>query len=74
MYSDPAALKRYAELAGVSEGIAKRLRDEFFMKDMLAPDKVVGLDAIMKDAITSRYISTPLSKAQIAELVQIPAR
>jgi hypothetical protein len=44
------------------------------MKDMLAPDKVVGLDAIMKDAITSRYIPTPLSKAQIAELVQIPAR
>ncbi len=73
MYSDPAALKRYAELAGVSEGIAKRLRDEFFTKDMLAPDKVVGLDAIMKDAITSRYIPTPLSKAQIAELIQIPA-
>jgi NitT/TauT family transport system substrate-binding protein len=73
MYSDPAALKRYAELAGVSEGIAKRLRDEFFTKEMLAPDKVVGLDAIMKDAITSRYIPTPLSKAQIAELVRLPA-
>ena len=73
MYSDPTALKRYAEFAGVSESIAKRLRDEFFTKDMLAPDKVVGLDAIMKDAITSRYIPTPLSKAQIAELVQIPA-
>src|SRR2546430_11756548 len=28
MYSDAAALTRYAELAGVSEGIAKRLRDE----------------------------------------------
>jgi len=73
MYSDAAALTRYAELAGVSEGIAKRLRDEFFTKDMLAPDKVVGLDAIMKDAITSRYIPTPLTKAQIAELIQIPA-
>lgn len=72
MYSDPAALKRYAEFAGVSEGIAKRLRDEFYTKDMLAPDKVVGLDAIMKEAITSRYILTPLSKAQIAELIQIP--
>jgi NitT/TauT family transport system substrate-binding protein len=73
MYSDPAALKRYAEFAGVSEGIAKRLRDEFFTKEMLAPDKVLGLDAIMKDAITSRYIPTPLSKAQIAELVRLPA-
>jgi NitT/TauT family transport system substrate-binding protein len=73
MYSDPAAIKRYAEFAGVSEGIAQRLRDEFYTKDMLAPDKVVGLDVIMKEAITSRYIQTPLSKAQIAELVQIPA-
>ena len=72
MSPDPAALKRYAEFAGVSEGIAKRLRDEFYTKDMLAPDKVVGLDAIMKEAITSRYILTPLSKAQIAELIQIP--
>jgi len=73
MYADPAALKHYAELAGVSEGIAQRLRDEFFPKDMLAPDKVVGLDAMMKDAITSRYLQTPLSKAQLSELVQIPA-
>jgi NitT/TauT family transport system substrate-binding protein len=73
MYSDPAALKRYAELAGVSEGVAQRLRDEFFTKDMLSPDKVVGLDAIMKEAITSRNLQTPLSKAQVAELVQIPA-
>ena len=72
MYSDPAALKRYAEFAGVSEGIAKRSRDEFYTKDMLASDKVVGLDAIMKEAITSRYILTPLSKAQIAKLIQIP--
>ena len=37
---------------------------------MLAPDKVVGLDAIMKEAMTSRYLQTPLSKAQVAELVE----
>ena len=32
MYSDPAALQRYAELADVSEGVARQLRDEFFRK------------------------------------------
>src|SRR5262249_17345779 len=72
MYSDPAALKRYAEFAGVSEGISKRLRDGFFTKEMLAPAKVTGLVAIVKDEITSRYIPTRLSKAQIAELVRLP--
>ena len=73
MYSDPAAIKRYAEFAGVSEAFAQRLRDEFFTKNMLSPDRIVGLDAIMKEAITSRYIQTPLSKGQITELIQIPA-
>jgi NitT/TauT family transport system substrate-binding protein len=73
MYSDPAALKRYAEFAGVSEAFAQRLRDEFYTKNMLSPDRIIGLDAIMKEAITSRYIQTPLSKGQITELIQIPA-
>lgn len=73
MYSDPAAIKRYAEFAGVSEAFAQRLRDEFFTKNMLSPDRIIGLDAIMKEAITSRYIQTPLSKGQITELIQIPA-
>jgi NitT/TauT family transport system substrate-binding protein len=72
MYSDPAAIKRYAEFAGVSEAFAQRLRDEFFTKNMLLPDKIVGLDAIMKEAITSRYLQTPLAKGQISELIQIP--
>ena len=73
MYADPAALKRYAEFAGVSEGFAQRLRDEFFTKDMLSPDKINGLSAIIKDAITLRYIQTSLSRKEVAELIQIPA-
>ncbi len=71
MYSDPTALKRYAEFAGVSESVAQRLR-EFFPKEMLSPDKVIGLDAIIKEAMTSHSLQAPLSKAQISELVQIP--
>jgi ABC-type nitrate/sulfonate/bicarbonate transport system substrate-binding protein len=72
MYSDPAALKRYADLAGVSEAVAQRQRDEFFTKDMLSPDQIVGVKAIMKDAITLRYIQAKLSRKQLAELIQIP--
>jgi NitT/TauT family transport system substrate-binding protein len=72
MYSDPAALKRYAELAGVSEGAAQRLRNEFYTKDMLSPDQIVGVKAIMKDAVALRYLQTRLSRKQLAELIQIP--
>ena len=74
MYSDPAALKRYAELAGVSEEFAKRLRDEFYVKQMLSPDQIVGLRAIMKDAIAESYIKRRLSGRQTTELNQIPAK
>jgi NitT/TauT family transport system substrate-binding protein len=67
MYTDPAALKHYAEFAGVSEEFALRLRDEFFAKSMLLPDKITGLKLIMKDA------NLKLSRRKVSELVQIPS-
>jgi len=66
MYSDPAAPKAYAVLTGISEGVARRLRDDFFAKEMLSPDKITGLKVIMKEA------KIRLSRRQIIELVQIP--
>ncbi|HEY7006514.1 MAG TPA: ABC transporter substrate-binding protein [Sphingomicrobium sp.] len=72
MYSDPAAPKAYAEFADMPEGRARRLRDEFFPKDMLSPDKVVGLSAVAKDAAKLKYIRAPMSAKQLAELVQVP--
>jgi NitT/TauT family transport system substrate-binding protein len=72
MYSDPAAPKAYAEFADMSEGLARRLREEFFTKDMLSPDNVAGLNAAAKDAAKAKAIWAPLSRKQLAELVQIP--
>jgi hypothetical protein len=34
----------------------------------------VGLDQIVKDAVELKFTSTPLTKEQLAELVQIPPR
>jgi NitT/TauT family transport system substrate-binding protein len=72
MYSDPAALKHYSEFLNISDVLAKRSRDDFFPKTALMPDKIVGLDAMMPDAIQMKYITAPLTKEQIAELIQIP--
>ncbi len=74
MYSDPAALKTYAEFVGISDAMAKRARDDFFPKAALDPDKVVGLDVIVPDAVTLKYTAAPLTKEQLAELIQIPPR
>jgi NitT/TauT family transport system substrate-binding protein len=74
MYADPAALKVYADWLGITVEKAKRTRDGFFPKDAINPDRVVGLDAIVADAVDLKYTAAPLSKEQLAELIQIPAR
>ena len=72
MYSDnPQVMKDYAEFAGVSEAMAKRVRDEFFPKSLLNPDEIHGLDGLMAEAVTLKFIPAPLTKEQVAELVQI---
>ncbi len=74
MYSDPSALKVYADFVGISEAIAKRTRDGFFPKESINPDRIVGLDTIINDAVTFKYTTTPLTKDQLSELIQIPPR
>jgi len=75
MYSnDPAVLKTYAEFVNIPLAIAKRTRDDFFPKSSIDPDKVVGLDVIVQDAVALKYTAQPLTKEQLAELIQIPPR
>lgn len=75
MYSnDPAALKTYADFVGIPVAMAKRTRDEFFPKASIDPDKITGLDIIVKDAVDLKFTAAPLTKEQLAELVQIPPR
>ena len=72
MYGDDSqVLKDYAAFAGVSEAMAKRVRDEFFPRPLVMPDEIKGLDSLMADAVELKFIAAPLSKAQIADLVQL---
>ena len=74
MYKDPAALKIYADWLGITEAKAKRTRDEFFPTPAIEPDQIVGLDVIVKDAVDLKFTAAPLTKEQLAELIQIPPR
>jgi NitT/TauT family transport system substrate-binding protein len=75
LYSDdPAALKTYADFVGIPVAMAKRTRDQFFPKASVDPDKIVGLDAIVQDAVALKFTAAPLTKEQLAELIQIPPR
>jgi len=74
LYTDPAALKVYSEWLNISEAKAKRTRDDFFPRPSVEPDKIVGLDAIVKDAVALKFTTSELTKAQLDELIQIPPR
>ena len=73
LYSNPAALVAYGKWAGVSPELAKQVRDEFYPKQNLDPDRILGLQALSADAVTYRFLTAPLSPEQLTALVQRPA-
>jgi NitT/TauT family transport system substrate-binding protein len=70
MYSSPEALATYAEIAGVPMSIAQKI-PTLVTKDATNPDQIVGMDAIVAEAIATKFLSAPLTKDQVAELVQM---
>jgi NitT/TauT family transport system substrate-binding protein len=70
LYADPAALTAYAQWAGTSERIARRLRDEFLPKADVNPANIAGLRELMAQAVTFKFMPAPLTDAQLQELIQ----
>jgi NitT/TauT family transport system substrate-binding protein len=71
MYSDPAALKLYAEYSNLPEKIVLRVR-QLIPRENLATGRIEGIDQIMADAVAGKFIPAPLTAEQVKELVQIP--
>jgi NitT/TauT family transport system substrate-binding protein len=74
MYGDdPQVIKDYAEFVGVPEPLARRVRDDFFPKSLVWPDEVKGLDSLMEEAVTLKFMAAPLAKEQVGDLIRVPA-
>ena len=71
IFKDEAVLKGYADWLNISMAKAKRSRDDFYPFPALNPDTVIGLDAVMEDAVKLKFLQAPLTQAQLKELVQI---
>jgi len=75
MYSaNPQVIKDYAEFVNVPEPLARRVRDEFFPKALVNPDEIKGLDSLVEEAVTLKFIPTPLTQQQRSELIQVVPR
>jgi NitT/TauT family transport system substrate-binding protein len=75
MYSDnPQVLKDYAEFNNMPEAMAKRVRDDFFPRSIIDPDAIKGLDTLLPEAVSLKFINEPLTEKQLAELIQVPLK
>jgi NitT/TauT family transport system substrate-binding protein len=74
MYSDPAAIKAFADWAHVPETIARLAPEDYYPKANVLPDRIEGLDAAMADAVSFKYIAAPLTQEQLATLVLVPLK
>ncbi|MBV8743660.1 MAG: ABC transporter substrate-binding protein [Xanthobacteraceae bacterium] len=72
MYGDsPQVIIDYAAFVGVPDSMARRVRDDFFPKSLLNPDQIKGLDSLMHEAVDLKFIAEPLTKEQLAQLIQL---
>ena len=75
MYSaNPQVLKDYAAFNKISEEMARRVRDDFFPRMIVEPDEIKGLDTLLPEAVSLKFIEKPMTKDQLAELVQVPLK
>jgi NitT/TauT family transport system substrate-binding protein len=74
VYSTPDGLKAYAAFAKLSEPTARRALQEFLPRPAVDPDRLSGIEEVMADAINFKFIGAPLSKDDLAELIQMPER
>ena len=71
MYSDPAALKIFSEFTNLPERVVSKVR-ELVPKETLLPDRIVGVDQIIAEAVGMKFLAAPLTPEQVKELIQIP--
>ncbi len=74
MYAGDEALQIHAGWLGIAIDKARRTRDGFFPKQALDPDRIVGLDVIVNDAVVLKYTPAALDPRELNELIQIPPR
>jgi NitT/TauT family transport system substrate-binding protein len=71
MYSDnPQPLQEFAASNKTTEQVARKVR-EFYPKSMLLPEEIKGLDELLAEAVTLKYLPQPLTKEQLAEVIQL---
>jgi len=74
MYSSPDAVRMYSEKTKLPQELIKASVDKYHTKEAMQTDAMKDVDGIMRDAVTLKFLDKPLTKEQLADLIQIPPR
>jgi NitT/TauT family transport system substrate-binding protein len=74
MYSNPEAVAMFSKKTGVAEDLVKKSMHDFQPKETLQTDQMADVDGAVRDAVKLKFLDVPLTKEQLAELIQIPPR
>ena len=74
MYSDPKAYEMYAAKIKRPVELVKESAEKFQPKETLQSDHMADLDGAVRDAVKLKFLAQPLTKAHLAEFLQIPPR
>jgi NitT/TauT family transport system substrate-binding protein len=74
MYADPKAVEMYAAKIKRPVELLKESMEKFHPKAALQTDKMADLDGAVRDAVKLKFLDKPLTKEQLAEMIQIPPR
>lgn len=71
LYSNPDAIKMYAEKVKKSEAVVREAVKGFYPKESIDPDRIQDIDKVMADAVSLKFLDAPLTKEQQAEFFQL---
>ena len=73
MYSDPQALVIFQDITQLPKPVVERIRT-LMPKATMAPDKVLGIDQIVAEAVAGKFIPAPLSEEQVLKMIDVPLK
>ena len=60
MHSDPSAFEIFSEFPNLPERVVSKVR-ELVPKETLLPDRIVGVDQIIVEAVGMKFLTAPLT-------------
>jgi NitT/TauT family transport system substrate-binding protein len=74
MYADPKALEMYSVKMKLPVDLLRESLKEFHPKSAMQTEKMADLEGAVTDAVKLKFLEAPLTKEQLAEFLQIPAK